>query len=160
VPVSPLVLANGKADSSTQAPARAWPRTQADEWCGEWDGGAEVEPQRDAALPVCQDIATRTFLGRIAPTLDAPNPAVLLEALLNQLPPDVRRVIVRMNGLDGQALSGLKEVARDFRMSREQVRALLAAGEKKLSEVIGQLAARRAESWATPPRSAAAITEE
>jgi DNA-directed RNA polymerase sigma subunit (sigma70/sigma32) len=96
-------------------------------------------------MPVGQEIATQTFLGRIAPSLEPQEPATLLEALLNQLPPDIRRVIVRVNGLDGQPLSGLKEVAREFRMSREQVRALVSAGEKRLTEVVNQLTSRRQE---------------
>jgi hypothetical protein len=50
---------------------------------------------------------------------------------------------VRMNGLDGQPLIGLKEVARELRMSREQLRGLIESGEKRLAEVVGQLAARQ-----------------
>jgi hypothetical protein len=122
---------------------RAWPRTQADDWCGEWDSHAAKAVMEDSALPVGQAIATRTFLGRIAPSLESHDPETLLEALLNQLSPDIRRVIVRMNGLDGQPLRGLKEVAREFRMSREQLRGLIESGEKRLAEVVAQLADRQ-----------------
>jgi hypothetical protein len=125
---------------------RAWPRTEPDEWCGEWDGPSEKAVVEDAVLPIGQIIATQTFLGKFAPTLETRDPAALLAALLNQLSPDIRRVIVRMNGLDGQPLSGLKDVAREFRMSREQVRALVATGEKRLAEVVAQLIPRRSES--------------
>jgi hypothetical protein len=137
--------AAGLGESPAQGAERAWPRTQSDEWCGEWDSQTGKPPSGESALPIGQAIATQTFLGRIAPSLETPDPVTLLEALLNQLSPDIRRVIVRVNGLDGQPLNGLKEVAREFRMSREQVRALVAAGEKRLAEVVGQLAARRHE---------------
>jgi hypothetical protein len=120
---------------------RSWPRTQPDDWCGEWDSLILKTTIEDSALPVGQAIATRTFLKRIAPSLESQDPDTLLEALLNQLSPDLRRVIVRMNGLDGQPLLGLKEVARELRMSREQLRGLIVSGEKRLAEVVGQLAA-------------------
>ena len=134
------------SNSNAALPAsaiRAWPITQADDWCGEWGGLEEKPDSGELALPIGKAIATRTFLARIASGFDSMEPESLMEALLNQLSPDVRRVIVRMNGLDGQPLSGLKEVAREFRMSREQVRAVIAAGEKRLSEVIEQLSDRR-----------------
>jgi hypothetical protein len=122
---------------------RVWPLTQPDDWCGEWDSQTAKLLVEDSALPVGQAIATRTFLGRIAPSLESHDPATLLEALLNQLSPDIRRVIVRMNGLDGQPLCGLKEVARELRMSREQLRGLIVSGERRLAEVVSQLAARQ-----------------
>jgi hypothetical protein len=132
-------------DTHAKGTERTWPRTRFDDWCGEWDSLIPKSPTHNSAMPVGQEIATQTFLGKIAPSLEQQDPATLLEALLNQLPPDIRRVIVRMNGLDGQPLSGLKEVAREFRMSREQVRALVAAGEKRLTEVVSQLTSRRQE---------------
>jgi len=137
--------ASRPADASARDTDRTWPRTLPDEWCGEWDGAVEKQPDATSAPPVGLVIATQTFLGRIAPSLEAMEPSTLLEALLNQLPPDIRRVIVRMNGLDGQPLTGLKDVAREFRMSREQVRSLIAAGEKRLAEVVAQLAHKRGE---------------
>lgn len=142
-PASSRIAASTSGEPS-EGVERAWPRTEPDEWCGEWAGQTE-KPQGggSSSLPIGQAIATQTFLGRIAPTLESSDPTTLLEALLNQVPPDIRRVIVRVNGLDGQPLGGLKEVAREFRMSREQVRALVAAGEKRLAEVVSQLASRR-----------------
>jgi hypothetical protein len=153
-PVSALTLgsvstptrASRSSDAAVRIADRAWPRTQPDEWCGEWDGTAEKQPVVESAPPpVGQVIATQTFLGRIAPGVEATDPPRLLEALLNQLPPDIRRVIVRVNGLDGQPLSGLKDVAREFRMSRDQLRTLIAAGEKRLAEVVGQLMPKRVD---------------
>ena len=138
-------VTSSSGDALTSGVNRAWPRTQPEEWCGEWDSLDGKPPGGELALPIGQAIAAQTFLGRIAPTLESSDFAALLEALLNQLPPDIRRVIVRVNGLDGQPLGGLKEVAREFRMSREQVRVLVAAGEKRLAEVVGQLAGRRHE---------------
>jgi hypothetical protein len=135
-----------RSDKSPEGAAdRAWPRTEPDEWCGEWDGQVEHAALSDSTLPIGQAIAIQTFLGRVAPSLESMDIASLLEALLNQLPPDIRRVIVRMNGLDGQPLSGLKDVAREFRMSREQVRELIAVGEKRLAEAVGQVSVRRKE---------------
>lgn len=136
------VSSRSRASSSPKA-NRAWPRTRPDDWCGEWDSQVVKIVVEDSAQPVGQAIATRSFLGRIAPSLESHDPATLLEALLNQLSPDIRRVIVRMNGLDGQPLRGLKEVARELRMSREQLRGLIISGEKRLAEVVGQLADRQ-----------------
>jgi DNA-directed RNA polymerase specialized sigma24 family protein len=99
-----------------------------------------------AATTPRDDVATHLFLARIAPALETKNPAALVESLLNQLPPDVRRVIVRVNGLDGQPLAGLKDVAREFKMSQGQVRALVAAGEQRLAEAIERLAAQQHEN--------------
>jgi hypothetical protein len=132
-------------DTEIRGSERTWPRTNADEWCGEWDSLIEQPSASESVLPVGQQIATQTFLGRIAPSLETDDASTLLGALLNQLPPDIRRVVVRMNGLDGQPLVGLKDVAREFRMSRDQVRALIAAGEKRLAEVVTQLTTPRQE---------------
>jgi hypothetical protein len=131
----------GAGNGAEAAPARVWPRTRPDEWCGEW-AGTEARPAA-AGPPVSMaaSIAARAFLSRVAPGVELPDPEAVLEALLNQLPPDVRRVIVRLNGLDGQPLVGLRDVARDLRMSREQVRVLQAAGDKRLSEVVAYLVA-------------------
>ncbi len=123
-----------------ESAAGVWPRTPLDGWCGEWAIATETASRQPAAP--CDEVATSLFLGRLAPALETRNPAALVESLLNQLPPDVRRVIVRMNGLDNQPLAGLKDVAREFRMSQGQVRALLAAGEERLAEAVRGLSAR------------------
>jgi hypothetical protein len=124
--------------------ATAWPLTTADQWCGEWApapdravGGAPV------AAPPSERVATSLFLARVAPALDARDPAALLESLLEQLPSDVRSVLVRSNGLDGRPPAGLKDVAREFKMSQGHVRALLAAGDKLLAEVVRLLTLQR-----------------
>jgi hypothetical protein len=134
--------ANGD-EAPADAPNRgAWPRTLPDAWCGEWDSAAMPRETGDStAAP--SDVPARLFLGRIAPTLEPRNPLALLESLLNQLPPDIRRVIVRMNGLDGQPLAGLKDVAREFKISQGQIRALLAAGEERLAEAVRRLSVQR-----------------
>jgi DNA-directed RNA polymerase sigma subunit (sigma70/sigma32) len=87
-------------------------------------------------------LATRVFLARLAPTLDTRDPA-LLGSLLDQLPPDVRQVLVRTNGLDGRPPAGLKDVARELKMSQGHVRALLATGEEMLAEVVRLLSRPR-----------------
>jgi hypothetical protein len=115
-----------------------WPITAADEWCGEW------APAEQVAIPTFDDcVATRLFLARIAPTLDARNPAALLESLLTQLPSDVRQVLVRTHGLDGRPPAGLKDVAREYKMSQGHVRALIAKGEELLTEVVRLLTRQR-----------------
>jgi hypothetical protein len=70
------------------------------------------------------------------------NPGALLETLLAQLPPDVRSVVVRLNGLDGRPPGAIQEVARVSKMSRGHVRALLENGEQRLSEAAALVAAR------------------
>jgi hypothetical protein len=87
-------------------------------------------------------VATRVFLARIAPTLNTCDPA-LLRSLLDQLPADVRGVLMRSNGLDGRPPAGLRDVARELKMSQGHVRALLATGEELLSEVVRLLALPR-----------------
>jgi hypothetical protein len=136
-PVLLAALAVSTGDAPAIPPtAGAWPRTPPDGWCGDWNSAEK--PRETDASP--DDVPARLFLGRIAPTLEVRNPTGLLESLLNQLPPDVRRVIVRMNGLDGRPLSGLKDVAREFKISQGQTRALLAAGEERLTEAVRRLA--------------------
>ncbi|QJW99273.1 hypothetical protein FTUN_6875 [Frigoriglobus tundricola] len=75
--------------------------------------------------------------------MSARNPAALLESLLEQLPSDVRRVLVRTNGLDGRPPAGLKDVARECKMSQGHVRALIAAGEELLTDVVRLLSRQR-----------------
>jgi hypothetical protein len=112
--------------------------TAAGQWCGEWLGATErPSVVRD------DTVATRVFLARVAPALDTQNPA-LLGSLLEQLPADVRGVLVRANGLDGRPPAGLRDVAREFKMSQGHVRALLATGEEQLAEVVRLLARPRA----------------
>ena len=130
--------------------ATNWPHTAATEWCGEWDGERPTLAASTTREPACDDIARQLFLGRVAPHLDAPNPATLLASLLNQLPADVRRVVVRMNGLDGQPRVGLKEIGREFKMSQGQARALVAAGEQRLADAVGRLMTHPAEKSYTP----------
>jgi hypothetical protein len=117
----------------------AWPLTSADQWCGEWAAAAGwANPQplpRPVATALAEGVAPRLFLARLAPTLETRDPA-LLGALLDQLPPDVRQVLVRANGLDGRPPAGLKDVAREFKMSQGHVRALLASGEELLAEIV------------------------
>jgi hypothetical protein len=53
---------------------------------------------------------------------------------------------VRANGLDGRPSGGLKEVARELKMSRGHVRDLLATGEKLLEEIARVLAQQSSKS--------------
>ena len=52
-------------------------------------------------------------------------------------------MLVRANGLDGRPPAGLRDVAREFKMSQGHVRALLTTGEGLLAEVVRLLARRR-----------------
>ncbi len=126
----------------THGAAGAWPVTTADQWCGEW--APPTTQAKDPPPPVApgECLATRVFLARLAPTLDTRDPA-LLGSLLDQLPPDVRQVLVRTNGLDGRPPAGLKDVARELKMSQGHVRALLATGEEMLAEVVRLLSRPR-----------------
>jgi hypothetical protein len=126
-----LPLTPGTAAAAPKL-AGAWPVTGADQWCGEW---AIPANQTGAPAVSGESVATRVFLARVAPGLDPHNPA-LLGSLLEQLPADVRRVLVRTNGLDGRPPAGLRDVAREFKMSQGHVRALLATGEQLLAEVV------------------------
>ena len=141
IPMLPLNAGDG-----TGANPGGWPRTSPDAWCGEW-ALAEQSPvvatathvpaaQTEPEPPRDRDIATHLFLTRLAPFFETANPTALLETLLNQLTPDIRRVVVRVHGLDGRPVTGLKEVARDLKMGRESIRALLTAGEKRLAEAV------------------------
>ncbi len=140
---SQLVGANGR---DAQPGASAWPVTAASAWCGEWAPAHEPPKAAPApAEPTGQDdsVATRLFLARVAPGLSARNPAALLESLLEQLPSDVRQVLVRTNGLDGRPPAGLKDVARECKMSQGHVRALIATGEELLTDVVRLLSRQR-----------------
>jgi hypothetical protein len=122
----------------------AWPVTAADGWCGEWSAPAERSAPSGPELdPAGAGVATRLFLARVAPTLDAHDPPALLAALLDQLPADVRQVLVRNNGLDGRPPAGLRDMAREFKMSHGHIRALLATGEAMLTEVVRLLSRPR-----------------
>ena len=125
--------------------AGAWPVTAANEWCGEW---APFAGAPTSGAPTSPDacVATCLFLARVAPALDARNPEPLLASLLEQLPSDVRGVLVRTNGLDGRPPAGLREVAREFKMSQGHVRALIATGESLLTEVVRLLTRQRERS--------------
>jgi hypothetical protein len=123
----------------------AWPRTPSDGWCGDWELQIGDPPARDSAVWDVERVAANLFFARMAPSLETDDCTTLLKSLLNQLPPNVRRVIVRANGLDGQPLYGLKEVARQLKMSRENVRSLLAVGEKRLAEIVEYLMRRQGE---------------
>jgi len=142
----------------SRSAAGRWPRTPADGWCGEWCGPAD---DRATATPVpptrtvteIADVAITAFLGRVAPCLETGNPASLVESLLNQLPADVRRVMVRVNGLDGQPVEGVREIAKEGKMTREHVRSLLAIGEKRVGEIVGRLVARQLAQSDQRPRT-------
>ncbi|MFO0821804.1 MAG: hypothetical protein U0792_01585 [Gemmataceae bacterium] len=76
------------------------------------------------------------FLERLDPSLEISNPHELLAVLLNQLRPDMRRVIIRAHGLDGRPLEGLKGVARELKMDRSRVQALLTAAEQRVAKIV------------------------
>ncbi len=104
--------------------------------------GQEEERSNTASGVKFNDVASRLFLARLAPSLVCENGerANLLESLLGQLQPNVRRVVIRVNGLDGQPLSGLKAVSRELRMSHSQVQTLLKAGEERLEKALRLIA--------------------
>ncbi|MCE9564169.1 MAG: hypothetical protein K8U57_19170 [Planctomycetes bacterium] len=118
-----------------------WPQTQSTGWCGEWCGRRDVPPPTTPKTSAYDNLAAVIFLERLDPTLDIPNPTEVLAVLLNQLRPDIRRVVIRVHGLDGQPLEGLKGVARELKMDRTRVQALLTAGEQRLAKVIQTFAA-------------------
>jgi hypothetical protein len=142
-PVAAPATPTGNGEAPRHGPTGAWPLTAADSWCGEW---AAVEAPKAPAPTPDECVAIRVFLARVAPALDAHNPPALLESLLEQLPSDVRRVLVRTHGLDGRPPAGLKDVAREFKMSQGHVRALLATGEDHLAEVVRLLTRPRART--------------
>ena len=127
------------------AAAGAWPRTRPEAWCGEWEGvGDAVLPLRPPApTPDVLGIAAELLLARLAPGLDIPGPAAQVHHLLDILPPDARRVVIRAHGLDGRPITGVKEVARELGMSRDRVQALMAAADKRLQEAVSLLALRQ-----------------
>lgn len=142
VPARPLTHRQSEAVTPPPHLSARWPLTAENEWCGEWAPRTESNKNPE---PVSQEesVAIRLFLARVAPGLAAQNPNALLESLLNQLPSDVRTVLVRTNGLDGRPPGGLKEVAREHKMSQGHVRALLETGEKLLTEVVRLLSPQR-----------------
>jgi|GEM_PF-1498871 len=143
VPILPLTPQR-QSETATLSPqaSATWPITAENEWCGEWAPRSETQKQPEPASQE-DSVAIRLFLARVAPGIATQNPNVLLESLLNQLPSDVRAVLVRTNGLDGRPPGGLKEVAREHKMSQGHVRALLATGEKLLTEVVRLLSPQR-----------------
>ncbi len=128
------------ADASGRA-VGVWPLTLADGWCGEWMGQEEGRGNSQDGTKG-NDVAVHLFLARLAPGLscETTERASLLTSLLGQLQPNVRRVVIRVNGLDGQPLGGLKAVARELRMSHSQVQALLKAGEERLEQALRLIA--------------------
>src|SRR5262245_53099533 len=122
--------------------AVAWPHTGPDEWCGEWkpDQVRTVEPNR--SVPGPGECAAELFLHRIIPAAETADAAPLLRPLLDQLPHDTRLVVVRANGLDGKPLTGIREISKELRMSRDRVLTLLAIGEEQLAEALVVLVAR------------------
>lgn len=117
-----------------------WPVTEPGGWCGEW--AARGDAAVPAVGPKFGGVAVRLLLARLAPEF-ACAPAdreALVESLLAQLHPNVRKVVVRVNGLDGQPLVGLRSVARELRMSHAQVQVLLRAGEERLAIALATLA--------------------
>lgn len=119
-----------------------WPVTGPDGWCGEWaareEGGATGGAKFGA-------LAAQLLLARLAPNFscDPAERTSLLASLLGQLQPNVRKVVVRVNGLDGSPLTSLKIVARELRMSHARVQALLRAGEERLGNALAMLSAGR-----------------
>lgn len=113
-----------------------WPHTDATGWCGEWSqrGEAPAAPS-SSRVPVYDDLAAMIFLQRLDPSLELPNATEVLAVLLNQLRPDIRKVIIRAHGLDGLPLEGLKGVARELKMDRSRVQSLLTAGEQRLAKI-------------------------
>jgi hypothetical protein len=144
-PTTLLVLTRGErhpVEAAAQSkPARVWPITVAEDWCGDWAASLDAahKPEQDPT----NDVALRIFLARVAPALDTRNPGALVESLLQQLPSDVRRVLVLTNGLEGHPRAGLKVVARELKMSQGHVRVLLATGEKILADVVRLLTCTR-----------------
>jgi hypothetical protein len=94
-------------------------------------------------VPEVEGVAAELLVRRIAPAVDPGDASALIAPLLNHLPPDARLVIIRVHGLDGRPNTGVREVAKELRMSRDRVQALVAIGEKQLREALVILDARR-----------------
>lgn len=132
-----LVTLGQNGAAGAEVPHGTWPQTSASGWCGEWALRGEEQPTTTPAprVPAYNDLAAMIFLERLDPSLEMPNPSEVLAVLLNQLRPDIRRVIIRAHGLDGRPLEGLKGVARELKMDRSRVQALLTAGEQRLAKI-------------------------
>jgi hypothetical protein len=139
----PLVLAARGADGLDE-PVAVWPRTPPDGWCGEWvslDG--EVSGADSSSAPTARDLAAQLFLRRLSPAVETADPVGFLGPLLGHLPPDVLRVVTRVHGLDGRPPVGLKDAAREERISGARVRSLLAIGERRVRDALDLVVARQ-----------------
>lgn len=117
--------------------AGVWPQTLPTAWCGDWASEGEHTPSLPETVAT-SPVAVHLLISRVAPffnceTIDV---ARLIEPILSQLQPDVRRVIIRVHGLDGQPLQGLKVVCRELKMSQAHVRTLLSAGEERIEKAL------------------------
>ena len=132
---APSVPVRGAGDSAesheteggtaTRTAISVWPVTDPDDWCGEWATRADAPKALPVTLPPRTASARGAlFLARLAAARRAQlRRSAQLELLLGQLPADVRRVLVRANGLDGRPPGGLKDIAREFKISQGHVRA-------------------------------------